>query len=92
MVSLKDIAAVCGVSTATVSKALRDQIDISEETRDRIKQMADQMGYFPNAAARALKTNESKNLGVLYEGIPARDLPTSISQECCKGLRCRRRS
>ena len=67
MVSLKDIAAACEVSTATVSKALRDQNDISEETRERIKQMADRMGYFPNAAARALKTNESKNLGVLYE-------------------------
>ena len=67
MVSLKDIAQRCGVSTATVSKALRNQNDISEETKERIKQIADQMGYFPNAAARALKTNESKNLGVLYE-------------------------
>jgi LacI family transcriptional regulator len=67
MVSLKDIAAACGVSTATVSKALRDQKDISKETKERIRQTADRMGYFPNAAARALKTNESKNLGVLYE-------------------------
>ena len=67
MVSIKDIAAACQVSTATVSKALRNQNDISEETKERIKQIADQMGYFPNAAARALKTNESKNLGVLYE-------------------------
>lgn len=67
MVSLKDIAAACEVSTATVSKALRNQSDISEETRERIKQVANELGYFPNAAARALKTNESKNLGVLYE-------------------------
>jgi LacI family transcriptional regulator len=67
MVSLKDIAAACGVSTATVSKALRDQNDISDETKDRIKQVADELGYFPNAAARALKTNRSQNLGVLYE-------------------------
>lgn len=67
MVSLKDIATACDVSTATVSKALRNQNDIGEETRKRIRKMADQMGYFPNAAARALKTNKSKNLGVLYE-------------------------
>jgi LacI family transcriptional regulator len=67
MVSLKDIAAACGVSTATVSKALRDQKDISSRTKMRIRQAADEMGYFPNAAARALKTNESRNLGVLYE-------------------------
>jgi LacI family transcriptional regulator len=67
MVSLKDIAAACGVSTATASKALRNQKDIGEETKARIRQTADRMGYYPNAAARALKTNMSKNLGVLYE-------------------------
>jgi LacI family transcriptional regulator len=74
MVSLKDIAAACKVSTATVSKALRNQKDISEETKARIRQVADQMGYFPNAAARALKTNESRNLGVLYEEEAGRGL------------------
>ncbi len=70
MVSIKDIATACGVSIATVSKALRDQSDISVETKERIKRTADELGYFPNAAARALKTNQSKNLGVLYmEGV-----------------------
>lgn len=67
MVSLKTIAAKCGVSTATVSKALNDQKDISEETKRRIRKMADELGYFPNAAARALKTNRSYNIGVLFE-------------------------
>ncbi len=87
MVSLKDIAAACGVSTATVSKALRDQNDISEETRDRIKQMADQMGYFPNAAARALKTNESKNLGVLYEEDTGKGLAHEYFSGVLQGLK-----
>ena len=36
MVSLKDIAQRCGVSTATVSKALHDQKDIGAETKNRI--------------------------------------------------------
>ena len=66
MVSLKDIAAKCGVSTATVSKALNDQKDIGEDTKARIKEVADEMGYFPNSAARALKTNRSYNIGVLF--------------------------
>lgn len=66
MVSLKDIASRCGVSTATVSKALHDQKDISSDTKNRIKDIAKEMGYFPNAAARALKTNKSNNIGVLY--------------------------
>ena len=59
MVSLKTIAEKCGVSTATVSKALNDQRDISEETKSRVRKTAEALGYFPNAAARALKTNLS---------------------------------
>ena len=66
MVSMKDIAKRCGVSVATVSKALNDQQDISVETRKRIRQLADEMGYLANASARALKTNRSYNIGVLF--------------------------
>jgi len=65
MVSMKDIAQRCGVSVATVSKALNGQPDIGEETRSRIEQTAKEMGYMTNAAARALKTNRTYNLGVL---------------------------
>ncbi len=67
MVSLKDISAVCGVSVATVSKALNNQNDIGAETKERIRQVAKEMGYFPNSAAKALKTNRTYNLGVLFE-------------------------
>ena len=66
MVSLKDIAKRCGVSTATVSKALNGQPDIGEETRERILRVADELGYMANASARALKTNRSYNIGVLF--------------------------
>ena len=51
MVSMKDIALRCGVSVATVSKALNGQQDIGEDTRERIRQAADEMGYLTNAAA-----------------------------------------
>lgn len=66
MPSLKDLAKECGVSVATVSKALNDQPDISAATRERIRATARRMGYLPNAAARALKTNRTYNLGVLF--------------------------
>lgn len=65
MVSMKDIARRCSVSVATVSKALNGQPDIGEETRQRIAAVAKEMGYMTNAAARALKTNRTYNLGVL---------------------------
>jgi len=66
MASMKDISELCGVSIATVSKALNDQSDIGEETRARIKQVAKELGYFPNSSARALKTKRTYNLGVLF--------------------------
>lgn len=66
MPSLKDLAKECGVSVATVSKALNDQPDISPATRERIRAAAHRMGYLPNAAARSLKTNRTYNLGVLF--------------------------
>lgn len=67
MVTLKEIAKVCGVSVASVSKALNNAPDIGSETAERIRRTAKEMGYHPNAAARALKTNRSHNIGVLFE-------------------------
>ena len=66
MVSMKDISARCGVSVATVSKALNDHSDISEATKRLVRNCAKEMGYFPNSSARALKTNRTFNLGVLF--------------------------
>ena len=66
MPSLKDIARICDVSVATVSKALNGQKDIGEATRKRICAVAEEMGYMANTVARALKTNRSYNLGMLF--------------------------
>lgn len=66
MVSMKDIAQHCGVSVATVSKALNGQRDIGEDTRARICAVAEELGYMTNSVARALKTNRTYNLGVLF--------------------------
>ena len=66
MISMKDISRACGVSVATVSKALNDHKDIGEETKEKIRQTAKEMGYYPNSSARALKTNRTYNIGVLF--------------------------
>ncbi len=66
MASIKDIARICGVSVATVSKALNDKKDIGEETKRHIKEVAKENGYFPQYYARAIRMNRSFNLGVLF--------------------------
>ncbi len=66
MASMKDISRACGVSIATVSKALNNHKDIGEETKEHIRRVAKEMGYFPNSSARALKTNRTYSIGVLF--------------------------
>ena len=66
MVTITDIAKACGVSRATVSKALNGAPDIKAETIERIRECARELGYHPNAAARALKMGRSYNIGVLF--------------------------
>ena len=67
MVRLKDIADACGVSVATVSRALNGLTNENKERTAFICQTAREMGYYPNAAARTLKTSRSNNIGILYE-------------------------
>lgn len=67
MVRLKDIAEACGVSVATVSRALNGLTNENKERTSFICQTAKEMGYYPNAAARTLKTSRSSNIGILYE-------------------------
>ncbi len=78
MVTIKMIAKECGYSVATVSKALNGAPDISAETRERIRKVADDMGYTSNAAARMLKTGRSYNFGVLFEDASNKGLTHSF--------------
>ena len=67
LVKLKDIAQACGVSAATVSRALNGLADPGKKNTAHILRTAKEMGYYPNAAARTLKTSRSYNIGILYE-------------------------
>ena len=66
MITIKDISERCGVSRATVSKALNGHTDIGADTIAQIRRVAKEMGYLPNATARALKLGRSHNIGVLF--------------------------
>ena len=66
MVSIKDVAKKCGVSVATVSKALNDCSDISQATKKKVRDVAKELGYFPNSQAKALKTSRTNTIGIIY--------------------------
>jgi LacI family transcriptional regulator len=69
MVRLVDIAGRAGVSVMTVSKVLRDAPDISASTKARVRQIAQEMGYVPDALAQGLRTRTTRLLGLVIPGL-----------------------
>ncbi len=67
--SIKDIAQALGVSHSTVSRALNDSALISETTWERVKALAAEMGYIPNAVARSLKAQRSGTVGLVLTSL-----------------------
>ncbi|MGB3591714.1 MAG: LacI family DNA-binding transcriptional regulator [Nonlabens sp.] len=67
--TLKQIAKDLNVSISTVSKALRDSYEISEETRDKIKKYAKENNYRPNSIALSLKNQKTKKIGIIIPEI-----------------------
>jgi len=66
-VTIRDVSQKCGLSISAVSKALNNYSDVSEETRRRVLQAAEELGYYPSAVARSLKTNRTYNIGVVLD-------------------------
>lgn len=67
-VTLLEIAKIANVSVSTVSRALSNkQYPLKEETRQRIFELAEQMGYKPNMVARSLQSNVSHLVGVIVD-------------------------
>ncbi|XLS29805.1 LacI family DNA-binding transcriptional regulator [Flavobacteriaceae bacterium M23B6Z8] len=69
VVKLKDIAEILGVSVTTVSKALKDYPDISQETKQHVKILAEKLNYKPSALAVNFRNKESKIIGLIIPEI-----------------------
>ena len=67
--TIKDVAALAGVSAATVSRALDDRPEISSETKERVRSACAQLGYVPNAAARGLAGHATHTIGLVLPDI-----------------------
>src|SRR5690606_32444796 len=65
--TMADVAAAAGVSVALVSIIMRDAPGASDETRARVRQVADELGYVPDRRAQKLRQSRSRLIGVAFE-------------------------
>ena len=63
--NIQELARIAGVSAATVSRALAGSGKISPATRERIRKLADQLGFRPSSMARNLRTGRTGTIGVI---------------------------
>ncbi|HEV9038174.1 MAG TPA: LacI family DNA-binding transcriptional regulator [Puia sp.] len=64
-ITIKDIAKALGLSTSTVSRALRGSYEISAETRKLVLEYAEKLNYRPNPIALSLKEKRSRSIGIV---------------------------
>ncbi len=65
MAHIEDVARAAGVSTATVSRALRDLPHVSQVTRDRVREVARELGYVASPSAASLASGRTRTIGLL---------------------------
>jgi len=68
-ITIKDIAKALNVSTSTVSRALRDHPDISDETKKAVGKLAKEMQYHPNSIASSLRNKRTETIGIIVPEI-----------------------
>ncbi len=78
MTTIYDIAKKCNVSPATVSRALKDDERISVATKNKVKNMAKELNYYPNGIAKSLKMGRSHTIGVIVNDIATFAVPRII--------------
>ncbi|MGB4840286.1 MAG: LacI family DNA-binding transcriptional regulator [Saprospiraceae bacterium] len=68
-ITIKDIANALGISNSTVSRALRDSYEISEQTKAKVIEYAKSVNYHPNPIALSLRENKSYSIGIIVPEI-----------------------
>jgi len=79
LITITDIAKKLGIAPSTVSRALRDHPDISEETKKRVKKLARESRYTPNAISDSLRNRRTTNIGVIIPEIAHDSFAKAVS-------------
>jgi LacI family transcriptional regulator len=67
--TIRDVAAAAGVSRQTVSRVLNDKPDVAKQTRQRVLEVIQELGYRPSSIARSLTQGRSCTLGIVSYGV-----------------------
>ena len=87
MITIRDLAKQAGVSVATVSRVFNNYPDVSEATKEKVLALARELDFRPSAAARTLKTQRSKVIGVFFNSLMDADLMHPFFQEVIVGFK-----
>lgn len=86
LVTIRDVAALAGVSVGTASKALNDRGTLRAETRQRVREAAERLGFEANAAARTLKAGRTYTVGMITtDSIGRFSIPLMLGAEDALG-------
>jgi len=86
LTTIKDLAKAAGVSVTTVSRALNGYSDVNENTRKKIKRIAEELNYRPNAAARSLVMKKTRTIGVILSEINREGVKDAAAYEILCGI------
>lgn len=80
MITQKEIAGICGVSTSTISNILNGKNNVSEATRQRVLEVVKQTGYQPNYFAQGMRKQKTNIIGILTEDLNQFSSPPIIER------------
>lgn len=85
-VTIKDVAKKAGVSPSTVSRVISDSPNISKSTKDKVRFIMEDMGYYPNAIARSLVKQKTRSIGLVMSRPTDRALANPFFSGVIQGI------
>ncbi len=85
-VTIKDVAALAGVSPSTVSRTCKNNPSISEETKERVRKAMAELGYEPNFQASNLASQNSRSIGIILPASAKEVYENSFYLEAIQGI------
>ncbi len=84
--NIQKIAELAGVSKTTVSRVINNRPDVNPETRKKVEEIIEDLGYYPNAIARAFSRQKSMSIGLVFPNDESRPFSNPYYAELMRGI------